>query len=249
MDSKPIKRKSINLILLIFIVLAIIVLIILTVYFINHSRKSDNDTESTELTQNVENNSTQIGLETDTNQTQTNNTANTNSTFNALENFENFEDITTNEVDTQTSSAQQVITFNNHKLIFDDSVDASIVQNYNTSELQLNYLDFNFKMLLGTDKSTTFENLKSNNSLKSYLESTYNISITSSLKSGNLIDLDIIICTISDNNGQAYFVITPLNNSEIIYSKIYNTSDNQTLIEDLSKPLEEISSIISKLQN
>ncbi len=239
MDSKPIRRKSINLILLIFIILFIITLIIITVYLINHSNESDK----------TENNSIEVGMETNNNQTETNISENTNNVLNLVEDFENFEDINTNESSTQSSYDSNTLTFNDHVLNFDDSIHASIIQNSNTPELQLNYPDFNFKMIINTSKSTTFEDLKNNTSLKNYLESNYNISITSSLKSGNINNLDVIICTISDNNTMAYFIITPLNNSEILYSKIYNTSNDQTLIEDLSKPLEEIASLISKLQN
>lgn len=239
MDSKPIRRKSINLILLIFIILSIITLIIIAVYLINHASENDK----------TENNSIEVGMETNNNQTETNISENTNNVLNSIENFENFEDINTNETSPQSSYDSNTLTFNNHVLTFDDSIHASIIQNSNTPELQLNYPDFNFQMIVNTNNSTTFENLKSNTSLKNYLESNYNVSITSPLKSGNINNLDIIICTISDNNNNAYFIITPLNDSEILYSKIYNTSNNQTLIEDLSKPLEEISSLISKLQN
>lgn len=239
MDSKPIRRKSINLILLIFIILSIITLIIIAVYLINHTSENDK----------TENNSIEVGMETNNNQTETNISENTNNVLNSIENFENFEDINTNETSPQSSYDSNTLTFNDHVLTFDDSIHASIIQNSNTPELQLNYPDFNFKMIVNTNNSTTFENLKSNTSLKNYLESNYNVSITSPLKSGNINNLDIIICTISDNNNNAYFIITPLNDSEILYSKIYNTSNNQTLIEDLSKPLEEISSLISKLQN
>lgn len=239
MDSKPIRRKSINLILLIFIILSIITLIIIAVYLINHTSENDK----------TENNSIEVGMETNNNQTETNISENTNNVLNSIENFENFEDINTNETSPQSSYDSNTLTFNNHVLTFDDSIHASIIQNSNTPELQLNYPDFNFKMIVNTNNSTIFENLKSNTSLKNYLESNYNVSITSPLKSGNINNLDIIICTISDNNNNAYFIITPLNDSEILYSKIYNTSNNQTLIEDLSKPLEEISSLISKLQN
>ena len=249
MVSKNTKRKSINLILIIFIILVIIALIILAVYLTTLSNENNNTSENNEITQNEQNNSIQMGVETNTNQTETNNLEDTNSTYNSIENLDDFEDITTNEIEDQTSSESQSLTFNNHTLTFDSSVDASIVQNNGTSELQLNYTDFNLQMLLGTDSSATFEDLKNNTSLNTYLESTYNMTITSSLKTGNISNLEVIICTMSDTNGQAYFIITPLNDYEIIYSKIYNTSDSQSLIEDLSKPLEELSVIISNLQN
>lgn len=252
MDSKPVRRKSINLFLLIIIVLAIIALIIISIYLINRPFEENDDTD-----ENIVATSSSEYLPSPeslvSNQTILNNSEYSNSILNSLNDFEDLEDMDGNTIQPENvpiTENTKALTLNGHKLNFNNSEDATIVQNANISELKVNYTDFNFKMLLNTDKQTTFENLKKNTSLKSYLESTYNISITSSLKSGNINNsLDIIICTISDANGPAYFIITPLNNSEILYSKIYNTSNSQALIDDLSKPLDEISSMITKFQD
>ena len=83
------------------------------------------------------------------------------------------------------------------------------------------YDNLNFKITACTDK-VSYESLKTNQSVKNYLESAYNISINSPIKSGTINNLDIIVCTISDSSTNAYFIITPLNDSEILYSKIYN---------------------------
>ena len=65
---------------------------------------------------------------------------------------------------------------------------------------------------------------------------------------GKIIDIQSNYIVI-DNNGIGYCLFTPLSDSETLYVKIYNISDNQTLIDDLSNPIDEISSILSKFQN
>lgn len=238
------RKKSINLILLIFIILLIIVLIITSVYLINHSNNnSKEDDESISSKENTSHVELQL-----TNVTSENNgiqATNTNSILNSLNNFEDIG----NTENANNISENSTLILNNHIYSFDNSVEASVVENSsNKQELQIKYLNYNFQIFLNTDSSVTFEDLKTNSSLKDYLESNYNINITSSLKSGTLANLNIIICTISDNKGQAYFIVTPLNNSEIAYIKIYNTDDNQILIDDLSNPIDQISSIISNVK-
>ena len=238
------RKKSINLILLIFIILLIIVLIITSVYLINHSNNdSEKDDESTSSKENTSHVELQL-----TNVTSENNEIQATNTNSILNSLNNFEDIGNTE-NANNISENSTLILNNHIYSFDNSVEASVVENSsNKQELQIKYLNYNFQISLNTDSSMTFEDLKNNSSLKDYLESNCNINITSSLKSGTLENLNIIICTISDNKGQAYFIVTPLNNSEIAYIKIYNTDDNQILIDDLSDPIDQISSIISNVK-
>lgn len=238
------RKKSINLILLIFIILLIIVLIITSVYLINHSNNnSKEDDESISSKENTSHVELQL-----TNVTSENNEIQATNTNSILNSLNNFEDIGNTE-NANNISENSTLILNNHIYSFDNSVEASVVENSsNKQELQIKYLNYNFQIFLNTDSSVTFEDLKTNSSLKDYLESNYNINITSSLKSGTLANLNIIICTISDNKGQAYFIVTPLNNSEIAYIKIYNTDDNQILIDDLSNPIDQISSIISNVK-
>lgn len=239
------RKKSINLILLIFIILLIISLVITSVYLINYSNKSEEDDESTSSNENT----SHIELQLTNVSSENNDTHSTDTNENSiLSSLNNFEDIENNE-DTNDIPENSTLILNNHIYTFDNSVEASVVENSsNKQELQIKYLNYNFQISLNTDSSMTFEDLKNNSSLKDYLESNYDINITSSLKSGTLENLNIIICTISDNKGQAYFVITPLNNAEVAYIKIYNTNDNQVLIDDLSNPIDQISSIISNVK-
>lgn len=238
------RKKSINLILLIFIIILIISLVITSVYLINHSNnksKEDNESiSSKERTSHVE-----LQLTNVTSENNEIHITNTNSILNSLNNFENIG----NTENASTVSENSTLILNNHIYSFDNSVEASVVENSsNKQELQIKYLNYNFQISFNTNSSITFEDLKNSSSLKDYLESNYNINITSALKSGTLENLNIIICTISDNKGQAYFIVTPLNNSEIAYIKIYNTDDNQILIDDLSNPIDQISSIISNVK-
>lgn len=239
MDSKPIRRrKSINLVLLIFIILIIITVIITTVYLINNSNEETNNKDdstnkvSENIVNTIDNNIPEIS----------------NTETNSIPDFNDFDDINNTENVTPTATQSNNISFNNRELHFDNSVHASIVHTNNKPELELIYDNLNFKITACTDK-VSYESLKTNQSVKNYLESAYNISINSPIKSGTINNLDIIVCTISDSSTNAYFIITPLNDSEILYSKIYNTSNAQSLVDDLSKPLDEISSLLSKLKN
>lgn len=236
MDSMPKRTKKISLFLLIVIVLFVIALIFTIInIFSSTSALSDSEAEDT-------NKNFSIQLSLDSNQV-----SNTeeDDKHNIIRDLEGFADISSNNFNEEPSS----FNLNNHTFKFDDSVEASIVDDSNKSALQILNSSSDSKIILNTDDSINYETLKSTPSLKNYLETKYNISITSDVKSGKIQNLNIILFTISDNDGVAYFVITPLNDSEIIYSKIYNKSDMSTLINDLSKPIDEISSIISNSIN
>ena len=138
---------------------------------------------------------------------------------------------------------------NNHTFKFDGTVKASLVQDNNKSSIQLLYPDFNYKMIFNTDNKISFDTLKSTNDLQNYISNTYNLNITSSLKSGNINNLDIIIFTISDDTGVGYCIFTKLNDSEVAYAKIYNTENSSKLISDLSNPITKISAVIASMQN
>lgn len=248
MDSTNNRRKSINLFLLILILLILIILIILIVYL---QKNSDESSDKNENLTNTDQISLNLSVEENS----------LNSTYNNVVNYDDFEDInnisnstTENVIDNNTTNQTAIpsankLTLNGHTFTFNTSVEASIIQSGTTPELQIIYPDSNYKMIFNTDTSVTFDNLKTNTSIKSFLESKYNLSITSDVKSGTVSNLDIILFTISENNNPAYFIITPLSNSEIAYAKIYNTADITNLIPDLSDPLSEISSMISNLEN
>lgn len=237
------KRKSISLFLIIFIILLIVVLVILA-----NKLLQNNNSSETENTAPVE-----ISIESNDN----------TSTFNNVENISDFNEISTtteNPSNTSTSNNQisttnqalsnsNKITLNNHSYVFDGTINASVVQDNSKSAIQFLYPDFNYKMLFNTDSSISFNALKNNTSLKSFLESTYNFKITSDLKTGTVNNLNLIVFTISDDIGIGYCIFAPLNNSEVAYTKIYNTSDITKLIPDLSNPLNEFSSVIASIVN
>lgn len=237
MDSVYVKTKKISLFLLIIIVLFVIALIFTIInIFSSSSAVSENEKTSNQ----------NLNLELSINSDQENSAS---SSYNIIDDFADFTDISNTEQIFNDDSSDNALTLNNHTFTFEESVDASIISDSNTSALQILNQGSDSKIILNIDNSINFETLKSTPSLRNYLETKYNISITSDVKSGKIQNLNVILFTISDNNGVAYFVITPLNDSEVIYSKIYNKSDMSNLINDLSKPIDEISSIITNSIN
>lgn len=235
MDSIHGRTKKISLFLLIIIVLFIIALIftIINIFSSTNAQSEENNTK--------------VELSLDSNKISSSEEPNIINNYNFLQDLESFTDISNPENLNEESNS--TFTLNNHTFKFDDSTEASIIDDFNGSALQILNSNSESKIILNTDNSVNYETLKSTPSLRNYLETKYNISITSDVKSGKIQNLNIILFTISDDNGVAYFVITPLNDSEIIYSKIYNKSDMSSLINDLSQPIDEISSIINNSIN
>lgn len=241
------RRKSFSLVLLILIVVLVVFLVILSIFLINKSsnkksEKEKNNTENeveisqTDDNSNVLDSSFFESLDVIDN-------ASSNSTENNSDNNEN------DVVSENTEPEENILTLNNHSYKFDNSTQATIKNGANnTSEFDITYSDKIYKLSYGTDSTQTFEDLKGNSDLKDFIENTYNVSVTSALKQGNVANLDLIICTISEENKKAYFLFTPLNANEIAYAKIYNSVDEQSLINDLSDPLNSVSSIISSIQ-
>ena len=231
MNSIHKKTKKISLFLLIIIVLFIIALIFTIINFFSSTRAlseyKDNDSKNIDIQVSVDSNNK------------------TNNTENIINDLINFIDIS-NNISTNNSST---FILNNHTFNFNNSENVSIIDDSNKSALKILNSNSDTTIILNTDNTINFNTLKNTPSLKDYLESKYNISITSDIKAGTIKNLNIIIFTISDDNKMAYFVINPLNDSELIYSKIYNNSDMSTLINDLSQPLDEISSIINNSIN
>ena len=234
MDSIHKKTKKISLFLLIIIVLFIIALILTIINIVSSTKALSQHKENTNQNINI-----QVSIDS-------NNKTNTSkNTENIINDLINFVDISTSNQTTNPST----FTLNNHTFKINNSVEASIINDSNKSALQILNSNSDSTIILNTDNTINFNTLKNTPSLKDYLESTYKISITSEIKTGTIKNLNIILFTISENNNTAYFIITPLNDSEIIYSKIYNTSDKSTLIDDLSQPIDEISSIINNSIN
>lgn len=248
------KRKSISLFLIIFIMILIILLAILAIKLLKNK-------DNTNLSDNNSNAQAQLSIETnDIEFNDVENTSNFNEITNYIENTnsnsenatkinETITNSTENSIDNQITDSSYKLTLNNHTYKFKNNEKASIIQDNEKSAIQTINSDFNYKMLFNTDNTTTFNALKENSNLKTSLESNYNFTITSNLKIGNINNLNVIAFTISDINGIGYCVITPLNDREITYTKIYNTANTAELISDLSNPLTEISSIIENLEN
>lgn len=245
------KRKSISLILIIFIILLVVALVILIAkVFQNNeddevSNNSDIEISVNTSTENTTN-STDYDILASENSTEnnviTNDTNTDSSTNNTTEN-------TTSTENTTTNTEPKTITLNGHNYKIKDNLEATIIQNNNSSAIQTVYPDYNYKMIFNTSSNTNFADLKSNSDLKTYLESTFNLKITSAIKSGNLNNLNVILFTISDSIGNGYCVFTSLNDNEIAYAKLYDTSDSSKLISDLSTPLANISELIASMEN
>lgn len=244
----PVRRKKINLWLLILIVLFIIAVVFTIIHVFNSSNANSDDrasknhvvASSEENTINKNSDGSRIGKissfsdfhDIETDYTQENNTTN------IISMSENFEDILTQDNEPNETTLE----LNNHKYIFSKDKEATLENN---KYVQIKSSNYSIRM--NTDKYI-YSDLKKKSGLKAFLQNQYNMTITSDLKVGNIKNTDLIVCTISENNDVAYFFITPLNSSEILCLKIYNSEDMSTLIEDISGPIDEISSIKTCIQ-
>lgn len=244
----PVRRKKINLWLLILIILFIIAVVFTIIHIYNSSNANSDDRASKNLivasseenTINKNSNESRIGKVSsfdDFHDIETNSTQE-NTTTNIVSIAENFEDILPQDNEPNETTLQ----LNNHKYTFSKDKEATLKNN---KYIQIKSSNYTIRM--NTDKYT-YSDLKGKSGLKAFLQNQYNMTITSDLKIGNMKNTDLIICTISENDGIAYFFITPLNDSEILCLKVYNSEDMSTLIEDISKPIDEISSIKTCIQ-
>lgn len=238
------KRKSISLILIVFITLLITALVIIIAKFL---QKSDDD--------NLAEENTNSGIEISVNsvddfdaissENSIENTTNTVDTNNTIENNSLQNDSTSNT----TTAEPSKLTLNNHTYKMNEDIDATLVQNNNNSAIQIIYPDYNYKMIFNTSSTINFTDLKNHSELKNYLESTFNLKITSTLKSGKINNVDVILFTISDTTGNGYCVFTPLNDSEVAYAKLYDTSNSSNLLSDLTEPLNNFLEVIASMGN
>ncbi len=252
----PVRRKKINLWLLILIILFIIAIVFTIIHIFNSSRANSdyrasknssiasNNNISNENTINRKYNGSGIGkvssfsdfydIETNTTQEETN--------INRIPPTENFTDIPAQE----SESTETILELNNHKYVFNKNKQAILLDN-NSSKKYIQINSSNYTVRLTTDKFN-YSDLKSKSGLRAFLQEQYNVLITSDIKTGVIKNTDLLLCTISENQDVAYLFITPLSNSEILCLKIYNSEDMSTLIKDISKPIDEISSIKASIQ-
>ena len=97
-------------------------------------------------------------------------------------------------------------------------------------------------------EKVSFNDVLGKEGLKSYLETTHNIQVTSELKTGTVNDIQMIICTIADGSTVGYLIITPLNDQEVVCLKVYDANNQLALIKDLSEPINDINSIKTNIQ-
>ncbi len=238
------RRKSINLVSLILAIALILLIVVLAVYFINKKNVNGGNSSPNETSESSE--KTNIHDADFLNSLKTIEEANSEPASN--------ESTTTTppkaEPVTQADSSSDTYTlsFNNHVYKFKKPVEAKVLSQAKIPEIEIVYPDDHFKFLYNSDSSISFDNLKTTPDLKSHIESKYNVTISDTLKTGNLNNLNIIACTISDNGKPAYLLFTPLKESEIAIVKIYNTENAESTVEDLTKPLDEISSLVSNAE-
>ena len=238
------RRKSFSLVLLIFIVIAVIFVVIFSISLINgdgNSKKKNKKTNETEVAQ--------------TNQTSEN--ILDSSFFDSLESIENSTASNTTVTDNPTTppennaltTTDNSVSLNDHTYNLESSAQASAKTESNgRQELQINYTGKNYSIDYGTDNAKSFDDIKNDENIKTTLENSYNITITSGLKQGSVANMNLIICSATTDGKTAYFLVTPLKDNEIAYAKIYNIEDNQSLVSDLSEPLNSVSAIISSIQ-
>ncbi len=221
------RRKSFSLVLLITIIILVILAVVLSIRLINRPEKeSDNSNNSSES---QDNNSSKV------------------TKFNNLDNsfVDTLETIQSND---QEETNTYFVSLSNHTYKFDKSIQASVEENDSNKVLKVTYPGKEYNIVFSTNKDKTFTELKNTENLKEFIEENYKVTITSPLKSGTLNNLNIIICTISEDTNVAYLVFTPVSDSEIAVAKIYKVTDSTALLEDISAPLSSVSSIISSIE-
>ena len=141
------KRKSISLILIIFIILLVATLVIIITKFLQNSDDDSLSEENTnsgiEISVNsvddFDDISSNNSVENTTNVVDTNNISNDTVENNSLQN-----DSTSN---TTTTNEPKNLALNNHTYKMKENIDATLVQNNNSSAIQIKYPDYNYKMI------------------------------------------------------------------------------------------------------
>lgn len=121
-----------------------------------------------------------------------------------------------------------------------------------TSKKEENYQYVEFKndkviYRLNTN-ATAFPDMLKKDNLKQYIEETFSVQVTSDIKTGTVDEIEMIICTIADRSCVGYFIITKLNDSEVVCLKVVDADNQFALIQDLSVPIHEIPFITANIQ-
>ena len=182
------------------------------------------------------------------------------STIGRVDSYDSFSDIAIvpgesskvemyNEIPTEENTPkepeQTPLSLDEHIYNFKDLGEASLKGDGVNQYIELKKGNILYK--IKTEKST-FADTLNKEGLKEYLESTYQITITSELKTGTVNNIQMIICSIADGSSVGYFIITPLNDSEILSLKVFDANNQFALIQDLSEPINDIDSIKTNIQ-
>lgn len=233
MYVRQVRKVKINLWLLIFITIFIVALIFTAVHFVNSSKANTEESPS-EYTSIPK---------SQNNKTFSNNLDIGKDTFNKFNTIDENLNSDSNQIPTLTTEEPKsnTINFNNHSYIFDKNDHVELLNDNTKQYIQLDHNGYMYR--INTD-AMSFSDIKTQSDLQSTLNQKYKINITSDIKAGNYNGLDLILGTISENGAIGYFIITPLNENEILFIEIYNSVDTSTLISDLTNPLNDISTKI-----
>lgn len=262
----PIRRKKINLWLLILIVLFIVAIVFTTIHMLNsskansdnrYSQKDDNSVASNIV--NRESSGSKIGrVDSYSSFSDIENGASNNKVemYDEIPNDANSSDSPASashngmdgllpNVTPSTPEKAQPVTLKNHTYSFQNLGEYSITgaPSYEFVELKKG----NHLYRLSVEKSS-FNDILSKDGLKSYLEKTFNVQVTSELKTGTINDMQMILCSVADSCSVGYFIITPFNDSEVLCVKVYDANNQMALIKDLSEPLNDINTIKANIQ-
>lgn len=254
MYINPVRRKKINLWLLILIVLFIVAIIFTFIHMTNSTNaNSDNRyTQSSTITSN------EVNKEY------------SGSKIGKVDSYDSFLDIENGGSSTISNETQNDKTPTSIEAPIPEVFSASTLGN-TSSPLILGDHKYSFQNLgeaylkgtgseqyvvlrrenyiyqISTEKSCFSELLKRAD-LKSYIESSYNIQITSELKTGTIDGTQIIICTIADTTSVGYLIITSLNENESMFIRVLDANNMFALIQDLSNPISDISLLKENIQ-
>lgn len=238
MDNK--RKIKISLWFLVLTVLFIIALIFTIIHICNSAKANTDDYYSKQSQSNISYNNLAA-------QNTSKNAIHDKIDLNSLDDFTIINNTVSNSSNnnstpSEPTSTDQKYKLNNHIYKFDETKRVMLNTGATSQNLELQTDTYILKM--NTD-TMYYDNLKTKEDLSGFFEKTYKVTADSNIKSGTLQDLNVIICSFKEDNKVGYFIVTKLNESEIIYFKLYNKVDMSSLISDLSQPLDEISSIIN----
>ena len=237
----PVRRKKINLWLLILIILFIVAIVFTIIHMMNSSNANSDSRYSQK-----ENSSNVVNKEY------------SGSRIGKVDSYDSFSDIENdsgstkkvemyNTIPEETSEPKkkEPLKLNEHTFNYNDIGESSIQGEISNQYIELKKGDLLYKI---TTEKSTFDDILHKEELKKYIEDTYKLQITSELKTGTVNNVKMIICTIADTNSVGYLIVTPLNDTEVLFLRANNANNPFALIEDLSGPFNDIPTIKTNIQ-